>query len=134
MPFGVPPEANFLKSGFIAFPLAGSRVSAFGRRPSAVLSPVLFYRRLASSNMAFTSSAPPVRTFPAKPGIFTALDRMMFLIVEADKAGIYAFSKAAAPATCGADIEVPFLGVYPPCRSRLRIPVPGAAISTLSNP
>lgn len=34
MPFGLPPEANFLKSGFIALPLAGSRVSTFERRPS----------------------------------------------------------------------------------------------------
>lgn len=114
MPFGLPPEANSLKSGFIALPLARSRVSAFERRPSCPFTGSVL-QAVSQFEHGVHIQRAAVRTFPAKPGIFTALDRMMFLIVEADKAGIYAFSKAAAPATCGADIEVPFLGVYPPC-------------------
>lgn len=91
-------------------------------------------QQLANSNISFTCSIPPVKTFPVRLGILAALDKMMFFKFKADKLGIYAFNRAAAPATCGAAIEVPFWGLYPPFKSRLKILVPGAAISTLSNP
>lgn len=79
-------------------------------------------------------SRPPVDILPFKFEFLSTLDKIIFFKLKVEILGIYDFNKAAAPATCGAAIEVPFNGLYPPYKSRLNISVPGAAISTLSTP
>lgn len=84
--------------------------------------------------MAFTFNIPPVTTLPLRPGTRVTLDKMIFLISLILKRGLNDLNKAAAPATWGAAMEVPFIFVYLPRKSVLKILVPGAAMWTLLAP
>src|SRR5215210_3422449 len=75
-----------------------------------------------------TFSLPPVAT--ASPGTASALSRTAFRSSAAFSAGRSARTSAAAPATCGAAIDVPCRNPYVSPAVVLAMDVPGAPTST----
>ena len=71
---------------------------------------------------------------PCRLGFASTVERMRALISAAVSCGSWAATSATRPVTCGAAIEVPVLGPYPPPGFVLRMSVPGAATSTLCGP
>ena len=64
----------------------------------------------APSNIASRLSKPLVFIVFFNCGSFVTLSKIIFLMARGDNDGKYDFNKAAAQATCGAAIDVPFNG------------------------
>src|SRR5581483_3005029 len=81
-----------------------------------------------------TFRRPPVTVFPASAVIGSVDARSTFLIFLQSHVGCAAATSAAAPATCGADIDVPERNAYVLPLYVLRTLTPGAPSSTVRRP